>query len=109
MTAPFSLHLAPFTALFAPCTLLSVPHAIREDWNDPIMKAEDYRVEHREISGVTVKAASYRIGENFYCHVENLDPGATIARAEAVTREEAIQIAIQKAAQRLSNAAASTR
>jgi len=66
------------------------------------MKAEDYRVEHREISGVKVKAASYRIGESFYCHVENLDPGATIARAEAATREEAIDLAVQKAAARLS-------
>ncbi len=74
-----------------------------------MMKAEDYRVEHRDISGVKVKAASYRIGESFYCHVENLDPGATIARAEAATREEAINLALQKATERLKNPAAKTR
>jgi hypothetical protein len=71
------------------------------------MKAEDYRVEHREISDVKVKVSSYRIGENFYCHVENLDPGATIARAEASTREEAIDLAVQKAAVRLQSTSAS--
>jgi len=74
-----------------------------------MMKAEDYRVEHREISGVKVKAASYRIGESFYCHVENLDPGATIARTEASTREDAINLALQKARERLKTPAAKTR
>lgn len=73
------------------------------------MKAEDYRVEYREISGVKVKAASYRIGDTYYCHLENLDPGATIARAEAGTREEAINLALEKAAARLQSKSASMR
>jgi hypothetical protein len=44
---------------------------------------------------------SYKIGDRFYCHVENTDPGATIARAEGSTKDEAIRIALSKAGLRL--------
>ena len=72
-------------------------------------KAERYQVETMEIAGVKVTVTSYEIDGRFYCHVANLDPGATIARADAATREEAIQQALEKVAQRLSGAAARRR
>lgn len=65
------------------------------------MKTEDYRVEKKEVAGVMVSVTSYKIGDQFYCHVANLDPGATIARAEAASQISAEQEALAKAAERL--------
>ena len=69
-----------------------------------MLRTEKYAVENREISGVSVCVSSYQIGDRFYCHVENLDPGATIARADGAVREEAVQLAIAKATDRLRHA-----
>jgi hypothetical protein len=66
-----------------------------------VSKAENYRVEKKEILGVMVSITSYKIGERFHCHVANIDPGATIARAEGDTSEEAEQLALNKAKERL--------
>ena len=55
----------------------------------------------REISGISIRISSYQIGDRFYCHVENSDPGATVARAEGAAREDAIQLAVAKATERL--------
>jgi len=65
---------------------------------------ENYRTESREIVGVTVSVTSYAIEGRFYCHIANVDAGATIARAEDETREAAINLALQKATKRLSDA-----
>ena len=66
-------------------------------------KAEDYRVEKQEIFGVMVSITSYKIEDRFYCHVANIDPGATIARAEGISREDAQQLALNKAKERLAS------
>ena len=66
-----------------------------------MLKTENYTTETSELSGVLIRINSYRIGDRFYCHVENTDPGATIARADAVTREDAIHLALAKAGGRL--------
>ena len=65
------------------------------------MQAESYRVVMKKILDVEVTITSYRIDATYYCHVANYDPGAVIARAEAVTREEAEKVAIAKATERL--------
>lgn len=65
------------------------------------MKAEEYTTQTTELSGVRIRVNSYKIGDRFYCHVENTDPGATIARAEGSTKDEAIRIALSKAGLRL--------
>ncbi|MDZ7363701.1 MAG: hypothetical protein ONB46_23735 [candidate division KSB1 bacterium] len=65
------------------------------------MHAEDYRTILHEINGQKVNVTSYKIGEQFYCHVTNVDPDATISRAEAATREDAEKAAMEKAAARL--------
>lgn len=64
-------------------------------------KAENHRTEHTETAGVAVKITSYQIGERHYCHITNIDPGATIARAEGETREQAVRQAMEKAQARL--------
>ncbi len=69
-------------------------------------RAEEYRVAVHEISGVKVRITSYKIEDRFCCHVANVDPGATIARAEAATREEAEKLALAEATKKLEGAAA---
>jgi len=64
--------------------------------------AEDYQQEDNRIKNVPVTVTTYKIGERYFCHVQNKDPGATIARAEAATREEARHQAVDKATERLS-------
>ena len=65
------------------------------------MKTENYQSEEREIHGVKVIVASYKIGERFYCHVSNRDPGGRIARVEAASLNEAKEIALSAAAEKL--------
>lgn len=64
-------------------------------------KSENYEVENRELKGTNIVVTSYQIGEKFYCHVTNEDPGATIARTEGSTRESAVSDAMEKAFERL--------
>ena len=67
-----------------------------------MLKAEDYRVDTQEVNGQKVNITSYKIGDRYYCHVANVDPGATIARTDAPTQQEAIQAALARARERLS-------
>lgn len=66
-----------------------------------MLNAEEYQTVTRDISGAAVKITTYRIGNQYHCHVANADPGATIARAEAATRDEAVSAALAKAQERL--------
>ncbi|HXG00388.1 MAG TPA: hypothetical protein VNL69_06360 [Bacteroidota bacterium] len=66
-----------------------------------MMRAEEYNAEEQELAGVRVEVRSYRLGDTYYCHVANKDAGATIARASGVTRQEAVQEAVEKAKMRL--------
>jgi hypothetical protein len=68
------------------------------------MTTENFKEEFRELNGTKVRITSYKIGNEFYCHVYNADPGATIARGTANTLEDAMQKAIGKASARLSGA-----
>ena len=65
------------------------------------MKTENFREEVTEISGVQVRVTTYKIGDDYYCHVYNVDPGATIARSTAATREKAVEEAMLKVSQRI--------
>ncbi len=63
--------------------------------------AREYQVQDRQINGIPVKVASYRMNEAYYCQVANADPGATIARAEGATRQQAVDAALSKATEKL--------
>ena len=65
------------------------------------MKAEDYRKEQKEVEGKMINITTYKIGERYFCHIDNVSPGATIARTEGASLEEARDLALQKAAHRL--------
>ena len=66
-----------------------------------VEQAEGYQTSKLNLAGSDVEVTSYKIGDRYYCHVSNVDPGATIARAEGASREDAEQLASMKAARRL--------
>ncbi len=65
------------------------------------MKVENHAERRMEIGGWEVNLRTYQIGDIFYCKVDNVSPGATIARSTGATHEEAEQKAIAKATERL--------
>jgi hypothetical protein len=65
------------------------------------MKVEEHREQTLEIEGWPVHLTSYRIGETFHCTLDNVSPGASLARTTGSTREEAENKAVQRATERL--------
>ena len=65
------------------------------------MKAEYYTEELRELNGIPIRIITYKAGEEYHCHVANVDPGAVIARASSQSVDEAKQKALKKATERL--------
>jgi hypothetical protein len=61
------------------------------------MKAEGYERRRQELGGWPIEIETYQVGDVFYCTINNVDPGARFARAEASTREEAEKQALAKA------------
>ena len=61
------------------------------------LKSEDFRETKQELDGWPVNIVSYRVGEKWYCTIDNVSPGARFARAEGHTREEAEGTALEKA------------
>lgn len=68
------------------------------------MRAEDYQRRRQELAGWPVGIVSYKLGDRFVCEIDNVDPGARVARAEGATREEAERAAIETAERRLGRA-----
>jgi len=64
--------------------------------------AKNYEVEQLNINAFSVEVTSYQIGEKWYCHVNNIDPGATIVRVEGDSRTFVKAKALEKAEARLS-------
>ncbi len=67
------------------------------------MKAEHYRERRLEVAGWPLRLTSYKIGDLFHCHADNVSPGANVARASAPTQEEAERRALEKAQERLAS------
>jgi hypothetical protein len=65
------------------------------------MTPQEYRETKLEIEGWPVNVTSYRLGNRFYCKVDNVSPGAWLARTTGATREEAEQAALERAKQLL--------
>lgn len=65
------------------------------------MNAEEHEKRREVLGGWEAEIVSYRIGDTFYCHVNNVSPGATVARAEGPTRDDAVRAATEKASERL--------
>jgi hypothetical protein len=65
------------------------------------MRTEDYQRRRDQLAGWPVGIVSYRLGDRYICEVDNVSPGARLARAEGATREEAEQQALEMAERRL--------
>ena len=61
------------------------------------MKAEDYSERRETLDTWPIHIVTYRVGDRYYCTIDNVDPGARFARAEATTREDAERVALEKA------------
>jgi hypothetical protein len=65
------------------------------------MKPEEYSRRQQQVGRWAITIVSYRLGDRYYCTVDNVEPGARIARGEGATREEAERSAVEKATARL--------
>ena len=61
------------------------------------MKAEGYQRRRLELAGWPIEVETHKLGDVYYCTINNVDPGARFARAEGSTREEAESKALEKA------------
>lgn len=60
-------------------------------------KPEEYLEKKEKVIPFEMHIVSYRLNDTYYCTVDNVNPGAVIARSHGKTREEAEKIAITKA------------
>jgi len=65
------------------------------------MNPEDYSERKESVPPHTVHITSYRLGDTYHCTVDNVDPGAVIARSKGSSREEAEALALRSAINRL--------
>ncbi len=65
------------------------------------LKAEDYATRRERVGPFEISIMSYRLGDIYYCSVDNVDPGAVVARADGKTRAEAESAAVKKARERV--------
>jgi hypothetical protein len=65
------------------------------------MKPEEYSSRYEQVGRWKINIVSYKLGQEYICTVNNVEPGATLSRAQAATREQAEQTAITKAEQML--------
>ena len=68
------------------------------------MKPEDYAERNLELAGWPVHVVTYRLGKMFYCKVDNVSPGAHIARAQGASKQEAEEKALAKAREQIGRA-----
>lgn len=66
-----------------------------------IMRPEEYQERIQSVPPFQVHIVSYRLGDEFHCTVDNVDPGAVIARSTGPTRAHAESSALERAKRRL--------
>ena len=62
-----------------------------------MQKAEDYQTRLETVGPWQIRIRSYRLGDEYVCVVDNVNPGANLARARAPSREAAEAQAAAKA------------
>jgi hypothetical protein len=63
--------------------------------------AEEYEQRQEMVDGWEMGITTYRLADRCYCKVDNVSPGALIARAVAPTKAEAEGVALANARARL--------
>lgn len=66
------------------------------------LRPKDYQRRQDELAGWPIGIVSYKLDERYVCEVDNVSPGARLARAEGATRQEAEKNAFTKAEAMLS-------
>jgi hypothetical protein len=61
------------------------------------VNAEDYKKRRQDLGSWSIEIETYKLGDVYYCTINNVDPGARFARAEGATREDAETKALEKA------------
>ena len=61
------------------------------------MKPENFERRDTRIAGWDVCVTSYKLGDTYYCKVDNVSPGAIVSRGRGPSLEEAEQEAIDAA------------
>ncbi len=64
-------------------------------------KPEGHQRRKATCEGWEIGITSYKLKDRYYCKIDNIDPGATIARGQGASAEEAEQEALRKAHTRL--------
>ena len=72
-------------------------------------KTEAFQEREESVPPFKIKITSYKIGDAYHCVVDNVDPGAIIARSEGSTRAEAEGKAFTRARERLEHSLAGLR
>lgn len=65
------------------------------------MKPKNYSRRRTKVGEWEVNVTSYQLGERYYCTVDNVSPGAWIAKTDGNTQEEAETKALERAAELL--------
>jgi len=66
------------------------------------LRSEEFSERRLEVAGWPINVVTYRVGERYYCTVDNVSPGARVARGEGASKEEAEEVALEKATRYLS-------
>jgi len=69
----------------------------RRAGGEALVNAEDYARRRQVLGTWPIEIESYKLGDVYYCTINNVDPGARFARAEGATREDAEARALVKA------------
>jgi hypothetical protein len=69
--------------------------------NESLLRAEDYRRRQHRLEGWEIGITSYKLGGRYCCEVDNVSPGARLARGEGPTRGEAEAQALNQAREML--------
>lgn len=67
------------------------------------MTPEHYSERELELAGWPVRLISYRLGESWHCKIDNVSPGAQIARSTSSSQGDAEKTALSKAERRLAS------
>ena len=65
------------------------------------MKAKNFSQRKAQAAGWPVNITTYQLGHQYYCTVDNVSPGAWIAKSEGSSREDAEKRAIERATELL--------
>lgn len=62
---------------------------------------KDYERKEIEAAGFSIRVTTYKLGKTFHCSVDNVSPGAVIARTSGGDRDTTEREAIELATSRL--------